>query len=99
MEALAAGLPVAAVDASGTRDIVDNGEQGFLVPNDPDALADSISRLLESPERIQKFRKHALEKAKSFALENCTEQLVNVYEQAIQDKADERYVRIEEERK
>jgi glycosyltransferase involved in cell wall biosynthesis len=99
MEALAAGLPVVAVDASGTRDIVDNGEQGFLVQNDPDALADSISRLLESPERMQKFQSKALEKAKSFALENCTEQLVNVYEQAIQDKADERYVKIEEERK
>lgn len=99
MEALAAGLPVVAVDASGTRDIVDNGKQGFLVPNDPDALADSISRLLESPERMQKFQSKALEKAKSFALENCTEQLVNVYEQAIQDKADERYVKIEEERK
>lgn len=99
MEALAAGLPVVAVDASGTRDIVDNGEQGFLVQNDPDALADSISCLLESPERMQKFQSKALEKAKSFALENCTEQLVNVYEQAIQDKADERYVKIEEERK
>ena len=96
MEAMAAGLPVVAVDASGTRDIVDNGEQGFLVSNDPDALADSMNRLLESPERMQSFRSHALEKAKSFDLKNCAGQLINVYEQAIQDKAEHRYVKIED---
>ena len=46
MEAMAAGLPVVAVDASGTRDIVDNGEQGFLVRNDADALSESIKQLM-----------------------------------------------------
>jgi 1,2-diacylglycerol 3-alpha-glucosyltransferase len=96
MEAMAAGLPVVAVDASGTRDIVDNGEQGFLVPNEADALAHAIDRLLESPETTKKFSQKALEKAKSFDLKNCTNQLVNVYKQAIQDKANHRYVQIEE---
>ena len=96
MEAMAAGLPVVAVDASGTCDIVDNGEQGLLVSNDPNALADSMSRLLESPERMQRFRRRALERAKSFDLKICAKQLINVYEQAIQDKAEHCYVRIED---
>ena len=99
MEAMAAGLPVVAVNASGTRDIVNNGEQGFLVPNDADALADSINRLLESPEIMQKFHVRAIEKAQTFEVGNCARQLVNVYEQAIQDKEDERYVSIEQYRK
>jgi 1,2-diacylglycerol 3-alpha-glucosyltransferase len=99
LEALAAGLPVVAVDASGTRDIVDNGEQGFLVRDDADALAASINRLLESPERRQSFHKRALEKAKTFDVKNCARQLVNVYEQAIRDKAQSQYVEIEEPRK
>lgn len=99
MEAMAAGLPVVAVDASGTRDIVDDGEQGYLVPNDADALAKSMIRVLESPERMRKFKSNALKKAKVFDVENCARQLMDVYEQAAQDKADEQFVNIEEERK
>ena len=99
LEAIAAGLPVVAVDASGTRDIVNNGEQGFLVPNDADALANSINRLLESSEMMQKFHIRALEKAQIFDIGNCARQLTDVYKQAIQDKGDERYVKIDEYRK
>lgn len=101
MEAMAAGLPVVAVDASGTRDIVEDGKQGFLLPDDPDALADSVNRLLASPEKMKKFQRSALKKAKTFDMKNCSKQLIKVYEQAIEDKAADRYVTIEteEERK
>jgi len=96
MEAMAAGLPVVAVDASGTRDIVTNNEQGYLVQNDPDAMAESILKLLDSPETMDRFSVNALEQAKVFDLKNCAKQLVDVYEQAIQDKADQQYVNAEE---
>ena len=99
MEALAAGLPVVAVDGSGTRDIVDNGKQGFLVRNDADELAASVNRLLESPEMMQKFRDRALKKVKAFDVKKCARQLVSVYEQAILDKSESQYVEIEEYRK
>jgi 1,2-diacylglycerol 3-alpha-glucosyltransferase len=95
MEAMAAGLPVVAVDASGTRDIVDDGKQGFLVENDSTALANSIERLLDSPTLMKKFKKNALHKAKTFDVKYQAERLVDVYKQAIQDKANERYVVIE----
>jgi glycosyltransferase involved in cell wall biosynthesis len=95
MEAMAAGLPVVAVDASGTRDIIDNGEQGFLVQNDVDALAASIKKLIESPEKMRRFSIQALEKAKVFDVQNLAKKLVDVYEQAIQDKKDEQYVSVE----
>jgi glycosyltransferase involved in cell wall biosynthesis len=95
MEALAAGLPVVAVDASGTRDIVEDGKQGFLVPNDPDALADAINRLLDSPEIMKKFQRNALRRARTFDMKNCTKELLKVYKQAIEDKAAGRSVTIE----
>ena len=97
MEAIAAGLPVVAVDASGTRDILDDGKQGYLVPNDADALAASINQLIESPAKMQRFSNKALKKAKSFDVDRLTKKLVNVYEQAIQDRKDEQYVSIEED--
>jgi len=96
MEAMAAGLPVVAVDASGTRDIVDNGEQGFLVPNDADALAASINQLIASPEKMRRFSINALKKAKTFEVDHLAKRLVNVYKQAIQDRKDKQYVSIEE---
>ena len=95
MEAMAAGLPVVAVDASGTRDIVDSGEQGFLVSNDADALAASVNQLIESPEKMRRFHINALEKAKTFEVDTVTKKLVDVYRQAIQDKKAEHYVSVE----
>ena len=97
MEAMAAGLPVVAVDASGTRDILDDGKQGYLVPNDADALAASINQLIESPAKMRQFSNKALKKAKAFDVDRLTKKLVNVYEQAIQDRKDEQYVSIEED--
>jgi len=99
LEAMAAGLPVVAVDASGTRDIVDDGVQGFLVPNDADALAASIKQLVESPEKMRSFSIKSLEKARAFDIKNLAKDLVHVYEQAIQDKRNEQHVSLEAARK
>jgi len=96
MEAMAAGLPVVAVNGSGTCDIIDEGKQGFLVPNNATALAKSINELLGSPTLMKKFRRNALAKAKTFDVEVQAARLVDVYKQAIQDKAREQYVTIQE---
>jgi glycosyltransferase involved in cell wall biosynthesis len=46
IEAQAAGVPVVATDAGGTRAVVDDGETGFVVNiGDIDALADRLQRL------------------------------------------------------
>jgi glycosyltransferase involved in cell wall biosynthesis len=95
MEALAAGLPIVAVDGTGTRDIIDDGKQGFLVPNDAEALAKSINELFDSPAMMKKFQRNALKKAKTFDLKDQATKLIEVYQQAIQDKASEHYVAIE----
>ena len=86
IEAMAAGLPVVAVDGPGTRDIVDHGKQGFLVENDPDALAKGLNKLLSDPQRIKRLSNHALKKAKTFDINQLGKQLIGVYEQAIEDK-------------
>ena len=51
IEALAAGLPVAATDAGGTSTVVDDGETGFLVPvGDVEQLAERVRRLAADPD-------------------------------------------------
>jgi glycosyltransferase involved in cell wall biosynthesis len=51
IEAQAAGVPVVATDAGGTRTVVDDGETGFVVAvGDIGALADRVIRLRDDPE-------------------------------------------------
>jgi glycosyltransferase involved in cell wall biosynthesis len=50
VEAMAAGVPVVATDAGGTRELIEHGVHGLLVPmRDPAALAAAIVRTLDSP--------------------------------------------------
>lgn len=50
-EAMAAGVPVVAADATGSVDLVQHGVTGFLVPpQHVTAYADAIQRLIEDPE-------------------------------------------------
>jgi glycosyltransferase involved in cell wall biosynthesis len=50
IEALAAGIPVVATDAGGTRAVVDDGETGLLAPvGDIETIADHIRRLRDDP--------------------------------------------------
>jgi len=94
LEAMAAGLPVVAVNASGTRDILKHGQQGYLVENDAQALAAGIKKMLENPDRMQKFAEAAHKKAQSFNIESLTKKLLDVYEQAIRDKKKNRFVTV-----
>jgi glycosyltransferase involved in cell wall biosynthesis len=97
IEAMAAGLPVVAVDGPGTRDIVENGKQGFLVENDPEALAKGLNKLLADSQRLKRLRNNALKKAKSFEVNQLGKQLISVYEQAIQDKKENQFVTLKTE--
>ncbi|GAB4581312.1 MAG: glycosyltransferase family 4 protein [Anaerolineales bacterium] len=86
IEALAAGLPVVAVDATGTRDVIRNGQDGLLTDNTPESLARAIARLLENKTLYQFFKNAALNRAKDFDLMTQSQRLLAVYTQAIEDK-------------
>lgn len=96
IEAMAAGLPVVAVDGSGTHDIVEHGKEGCLAENDPHALASAIHEVLSNPQQMKKFSAAALKKARAFDINRLGRQMIKVYEQAIQDKKDDRYVTLKE---
>lgn len=50
IESMAAGVPVVATDCGALRDMITDGDEGFLVPvGDADALADRIARLAADP--------------------------------------------------
>lgn len=94
LEALAAGLPVVAVDAPGTRDIVQNGDQGILVTEDAAAFAQAVDDLLSQPERFTQFQQAARRRAEQFEIHKMAEKLLSVYAQANESMKENRFVQV-----
>ncbi|MEJ2709491.1 MAG: glycosyltransferase [Anaerolineales bacterium] len=95
LEAMASGLPVVAVDATGTNDVVEHEREGLLTEKDSRALAQALKSVLEDERRMSGFKKAALEKARQFDILNQAKKLVEVYHQAIEDKRAGRFVVVE----
>lgn len=77
-EAMACGLPVVSLDGPGQRDIVINGENGFLVHNKEEMQA-AISLIANNPDLYQHLSCNARETAKQYCPEILTQKLVAFY--------------------
>ena len=86
LEAMAAGLPIVAVDAIGTSDVVEHEVDGLLTEDDSAALAAQIDRLLSSPEQLAHYRAASLKKAQSLEITKQSKKLLAVYEEVIKQK-------------
>jgi glycosyltransferase involved in cell wall biosynthesis len=77
MEAMAAGLPVISTPLGGIPEMVEEGVNGELVPErDPAAIATSIERLLDDPERARRLGGRGREIAREkFSIETSARQL------------------------
>lgn len=84
-EAMAAGLPVVALDASGTRDILIDGSNGRLLPDTPDAgFAAALLWLMDLPaSERERLRLNARQTAQGFAVAACGDRALALYETAI----------------
>lgn len=59
LEASACGLPIVAGRSGGVVEAVQDGQTGLLVePNNPQALADTLSHLLQDPEKMAQMGDH-----------------------------------------
>jgi sugar transferase (PEP-CTERM/EpsH1 system associated) len=88
LEAMAVGLPVVATAVGGTSEVVVDGVTGLLVPpSDPDALAQSIARLLCDPDLRYKMGQAGRERVVNhFSVERTVEQTARLYEQLLVEK-------------
>jgi glycosyltransferase involved in cell wall biosynthesis len=50
LEALASGTPLVATNVRGLRELVTDGENALLVPEEPEALAAALRRVLDDQE-------------------------------------------------
>lgn len=81
-EAMAAGVPVVAVDAPGVREVVASGVNGVLMPDDSVAafIAALDSIAMAAPERGRQLRDACLATADAFSIQQCTSRLIGIYE-------------------
>ena len=78
LEAAAAGVPSVAGDSGGAAEAVVDGETGVVVrrPDDPDALAGAIGRLLDDPDLASRQGQAARRRAETeYGYENLTARL------------------------
>lgn len=80
MEAMATGLPLIVTDVRGHRDLVIDGENGYVVGlNDVKGFAKSIQKLYEDNELRCKFGKKGLELVQKYSLENVLKEMKLIY--------------------
>jgi len=81
IEAMALKKPVIATNVGGVSEIIDHMENGWLCPpEDEIALANSITCLLNCPEKASEFGTNAYQKVvTNFSLKGVTLELLNVY--------------------
>lgn len=81
LEAMAAGIPVVAGDVGGLKEIITDGEDGFLVPpSNAGALSSVLYTILDDRERARKMAAKAREKVeKIFTWDSVAEQTERVY--------------------
>lgn len=84
-EAFAAGTPVIASGIAGYNDVVTHNYDGILVPPaDPQALAEELQRAHHEPERLTRMGEAARESSKRYAWSSVADQVMDVYERAIE---------------
>jgi UDP-glucose:(heptosyl)LPS alpha-1,3-glucosyltransferase len=87
LEAMAAGLPVLISGSVGARDIVREGENGFVVENpaDPEAIAERIETMLHGDAR-ERMGREALKTAGENSWDMAVARVLTVYEEIWADQ-------------
>jgi glycosyltransferase involved in cell wall biosynthesis len=84
-EAMAAGIPVVAINAPGVREVVKNYFNGRLIPRpDQQKFAKALEWVLKRPAaRLKAIKQCAQMSAGSYSIENCTAHMLRIYKRLI----------------
>ena len=87
LEAMAAGKPIVATDISGSRELIADKVNGFVVPpGNAAALAQSIKTLIEQPTLRDAFGKASRREVQKFSIEHNLNNLYMVINSILQQK-------------
>ena len=80
-EAMYIGLPIVAVRATGVRDIVEDGQTGFLVSENIKEFQAAVEKLIDDENLRKKFGEEAKKIAREkYTAKVCAEKILKIYE-------------------
>ena len=80
MEAMALGKPIIASNIRGNRDLIKDGENGFLVElGDVDSLVSALKKLINNAKLRANMRKVSLKKIKEYDIEKVLIEMASIY--------------------
>ncbi|MDH7602988.1 MAG: glycosyltransferase family 4 protein [Armatimonadota bacterium] len=85
-EAMSAGLPVVAVNAGGIPENISDGVDGILTPDDPDAFASAVERLMVDDEERRRMGMSAKQNASRFSVEAMGDRFEKIYSDVIKSR-------------
>ena len=74
-EAMVLAKPIIATDVSGVSEMLDDGELGYIIPNDEEDIYNGMKYFLENPEVAGKYTKIIQSKSLPFELSNAVESI------------------------
>jgi glycosyltransferase involved in cell wall biosynthesis len=84
LEALASGLPIIATDTGGTKELLNDGENGFIIKMKNSAdIVEKIEELLKNKELGQKMALESRKMAENFSWEKVASQYAEMYQKII----------------
>lgn len=81
LEALASGLPLIATDTGGTRELIDDGKNGFIIKmKDSEDIAVRLGILMRDRELRKRMGETSHEKAQNMSWEKVAREYLKIYE-------------------
>jgi glycosyltransferase involved in cell wall biosynthesis len=82
LEAMAAGLPCVVLDGKGNRDLIEQGQNGYMIKEqDSSEFAARIQALTTSPEAYEAISAYARDYARAFDIGRAADRFVEFYHQ------------------
>jgi len=82
VEAMAAGIPVVAVDSAGVKDVVD-GKNGVLTKESLSEFSEKIIKLLENDALRKEMSQNARKTASSYSIQKMSKRMLKVYKSVL----------------
>ena len=90
VEAMASGIPTVAIKANGAKDIIIDGETGFLTSENYDDFSQAVLKIISNEDSRKKMSERAVKEAQIFSIEKSTSNLLSFYKKTIKQESEKR---------